>query len=59
MVPYNFRRVKKVVQQETGDRIAAEEKKMPQVAPIRFEDAVGRKFTFPYHLCQTWKVCGT
>ncbi|OBT54005.1 hypothetical protein VE04_06026 [Pseudogymnoascus sp. 24MN13] len=22
--------------------------------PIKFKDAVGRKFSFPYHLCQTW-----
>jgi len=26
-------------------------------APIRFKDAVGRKFSFPWHLCKTWKVC--
>jgi hypothetical protein len=25
-------------------------------APIRFEDAVGRKFNFPFHLCATWSV---
>ncbi|KAJ2972156.1 hypothetical protein NUW58_g9242 [Xylaria curta] len=24
-------------------------------APIRFKDAVGRKFSFPYHICQTWQ----
>lgn len=29
-----------------------EEKKKP----IKFKDAVGRKFSFPYHLCQTWAV---
>ncbi|KAI1771540.1 hypothetical protein F4818DRAFT_429333 [Hypoxylon cercidicola] len=23
-------------------------------APIRFKDAVGRKFSFPFHMCQTW-----
>jgi hypothetical protein len=23
-------------------------------APIRFKDAVGRKFSFPWHLCKTW-----
>lgn len=26
-------------------------------APIRLKDAVGRKFSFPWHLCKTWKVC--
>ena len=24
-------------------------------APIRFKDAVGRKFSFPFHLCKSWK----
>lgn len=23
--------------------------------PIRFKDAVGRKFSFPWHICKTWK----
>ncbi|KAK4137996.1 hypothetical protein BT67DRAFT_339592, partial [Trichocladium antarcticum] len=22
---------------------------------IKFKDAVGRKFSFPFHLCQTWQ----
>ncbi|KYG42601.1 hypothetical protein M433DRAFT_34877, partial [Acidomyces richmondensis BFW] len=22
---------------------------------IKFKDAVGRKFSFPWHLCKTWK----
>lgn len=26
-------------------------------APIEFNDAVGRKFSFPWHLCKTWTVC--
>jgi hypothetical protein len=24
--------------------------------PIKFKDCVGRKFAFPFHLCQTWVV---
>jgi hypothetical protein len=24
--------------------------------PIKFKDAVGRKFSFPFHLCSTWAV---
>ena len=32
---------------------APEEKKKP----IKFKDAVGRKFNFPFHLCNTWMVC--
>lgn len=27
-----------------------------EVPPVRFKDAVGRKFSFPFHLCQTWTV---
>jgi hypothetical protein len=27
-------------------------------APIRFKDAVGRKYSFPWHICKTWKVSG-
>jgi hypothetical protein len=30
----------------------SEEKKKP----IKFKDAVGRKFSFPFHLCCTWAV---
>lgn len=26
-----------------------------QKAPIKFKDAVGRKFSFPWHICKTWK----
>lgn len=25
--------------------------------PIKFKDAVGRKFSFPFELCRTWQVC--
>ena len=31
---------------------APEERKKP----IKFKDAVGRKFSFPFHLCRTWEV---
>ncbi|KAI1376902.1 hypothetical protein F4677DRAFT_445220 [Hypoxylon crocopeplum] len=34
---------------------AAEAKAKETKAPIRFKDAVGRKFSFPYHLAQTWQ----
>ena len=27
-----------------------------QQMPLRFKDAVGRKFTFPFHLVRTWTV---
>ena len=25
--------------------------------PLKFRDAVGRKFSFPFELCNTWEVC--
>jgi len=36
---------------------AAKNKPIPDMekAPIKFKDAVGRKFSFPWHLCKTWK----
>ena len=33
------------------------ESQKAELAPIRFKDAVGRKFSFPFRLCATWKVC--
>ena len=27
-----------------------------QQRPVNFRDAVGRKFSFPFHLCKTWSV---
>ena len=30
--------------------------KRAEKPPIKFKDAVGRKFSFPFHLCQTWTV---
>ncbi|KAL7934246.1 hypothetical protein V8C35DRAFT_302120 [Trichoderma chlorosporum] len=26
-----------------------------KLAPIKFKDAVGRKFSFPFHICRTWQ----
>src|SRR5690606_3657841 len=50
--------LKRKIQEETKQQLAAEEKKKAEKAPIRFKDAVGRKFSFPFHLCQTWNVRG-
>ncbi|KAF2256634.1 hypothetical protein BU26DRAFT_413523, partial [Trematosphaeria pertusa] len=45
------------VQEEIAKRIAQEAK--PTVAltqpPIKFKDAVGRRFSFPFHLCKAWQ----
>ncbi|KAI0186701.1 hypothetical protein EV127DRAFT_345794, partial [Xylaria flabelliformis] len=34
---------------------AQAEKAKEVKAPIRFKDAVGRKFSFPFHECQRWQ----
>lgn len=36
---------------EASNKPAPEKKK-----PIKFKDAVGRKFSFPFELCSTWQV---
>lgn len=36
--------------------IESGENKWIEKAPIKFKDAVGRKFSFPFHLCSTWLV---
>lgn len=35
---------------------AANQPPPPPKKPIKFKDAVGRKFSFPFHLCNTWQV---
>jgi hypothetical protein len=35
--------------------ICGQTKKGP-LPPIKYKDAVGRKFSFPWHLCKSWKV---
>lgn len=34
----------------------AEEIRKKEGDPIKFKDAVGRKFSFPFHLTKTWTV---
>jgi DNA-directed RNA polymerase alpha subunit len=46
----------KVLEETTGK--IEDQKKMAEKALIKFTDAIGRKFSFPFHLCQTWTVCG-
>jgi len=44
---------------EAAAKAAADAKKEAEEMlkpPIKFKDAVGRKFNFPWHLCKTWKV---
>lgn len=43
---------------KAAEEEAAKLKPKPEEAkaPIKFKDAVGRKFSFPWHLCKTWKV---
>jgi hypothetical protein len=37
---------------------AAGPPKEAKKGPIKFKDALNRKFTFPFRLCQTWAVSG-
>lgn len=48
---------KKRIQEETMAKYDEDMKKKRDKQPIRFTDAVGRKFSFPFHLCATWEVC--
>jgi hypothetical protein len=42
---------------EAAAAAAAANKPPPEKKkPIKFKDAVGRKFSFPFHLCNTWQV---
>ena len=47
--------LKKKIQEETKAKLEEATKKSEKL-PIRFKDAVGRKFSFPFHLCATWAV---
>jgi hypothetical protein len=44
---------KKKLDEEVKKLRPTDDMKQP---PIRFKDAVGRKFSFPWHICKTWKV---
>jgi hypothetical protein len=44
-------------QKEAKEAIAkALAPKIDKKKPIKFKDAVGRKFSFPFHICATWTV---
>ncbi|KAF5716303.1 hypothetical protein FMUND_6421 [Fusarium mundagurra] len=45
--------LKKKIEEETKAQLE-DSKKRAEKAPVRFKDAVGRKFSFPFHLCNTW-----
>ncbi|KAJ4357664.1 uncharacterized protein N0V89_002240 [Didymosphaeria variabile] len=44
-------KVKKAAEEEAAKLKPSDDPK----PPIKFKDAVGRKFSFPWHLCKTWK----
>lgn len=41
---------------EKGSAEATRPSRPPPLDPVRFKDAVGRKFNFPFELCRTWAV---
>lgn len=46
--------LKKKIEAETKAKLEADAK-TGEKAPIRFKDALGRKFSFPFRLCCTWQ----
>ncbi|KAI9158777.1 kinetoplast-associated protein KAP [Paramyrothecium foliicola] len=46
--------LKKKIEDEAREKYD-QDKKKAEKAPIKFKDAVGRKFSFPFHLCATWQ----
>lgn len=53
-----LKKAKEEAEKELAEKVAAAKAPPPaeKKAPIKFKDAVGRKFQFPYHLCATWDV---
>jgi hypothetical protein len=47
-------KAKKVIEETNAD--AATKKPPEEKKPIKFKDIFGRKFIFPFHLCNTWQV---
>ena len=43
---------------EEAEEKAAVELAQKTSAPVSFQDAIGRKFACPWHLCRTWEVGG-
>jgi len=52
-------KAKKAAEEQAAAAAAEAERLKPKPEevklPIKFKDAVGRKFSFPWHLCKTWK----
>ncbi|KAF6827421.1 kinetoplast-associated protein kap [Colletotrichum plurivorum] len=46
--------LKKKATEDAQAKFEADAKKVKDKAPIKFKDAVGRKFSFPFHICATW-----
>ena len=55
LVINNEGELKRGIQEEANAQLQ-NSKKRAETAPVRFKDAVGRKFSFPFHLCATWQV---
>jgi hypothetical protein len=53
--------LKKKLQEEAAQNIQQEAKAaaLGRQLPIVFQDAVGRKYNFPFHVCNTWNVSGS
>lgn len=53
------KKVKELTEAAEAAQKAADAAKAPgeKKLPIKFKDALGRKFSFPWEVCRTWKVC--
>ncbi|KAL7919772.1 hypothetical protein ACQKWADRAFT_300391 [Trichoderma austrokoningii] len=40
---------------EADRKVKEDAENIAKADPIKFKDAVGRKFSFPFHLCNTWE----
>lgn len=54
-VAEELEKAKKAAEEEAAKLKSVPDKK----EPIKFKDCVGRKFTFPWHICKTWTVSTT
>ena len=44
------------IEPEIAEKTTTGEPKRPSEPPLKFKDAVGRKFTLPFHMVKTWAV---
>ena len=52
-----LKKQKEDAEKETEEKVAAAKAPPPgKKAPIKFKDAIGRKYQFPFEMCSKWNV---